>query len=85
MPSQKPPPSPQRKRFGKNVAQLRKTLKFTQWELAEAIDVDRRYIQGLEYGDYWPSLPVLARLKQALDCDWEDLLEGCENSKPKKA
>ena len=79
----KPPPSHLRKRFGKNIAQLRKALHLTQWVLAEMIDVDRRYIQGLEYGDYWPSLPVLARLKQALDCDWEDLLEGCENRKAK--
>lgn len=83
MPSKKPPPSPQRRRFGKNLVQLREALDLTQEALAEKIDVDRRYVQGLEYGDYWPSLPVLSRLKKAFDCDWDDLLEGCE-AKPTK-
>ena len=84
MPSKKPAHSPQRRRFGKNLAELRKALDLTQESLAEAVDVERRYIQGLEYGDYWPSLPVLARLKEALDCDWSDLLDGCESKHAKR-
>lgn len=84
MPSKKPPPCPQRRRFGKNLVQLREALDLTQETLAEMIDVDRRYVQGLEYGDYWPSLPVLARLKEAFDCNWDDLLEGCETKKSKR-
>ena len=83
MPSKKPPPCAQRRRFGKNLVHLREALDLTQEALAEEIDVDRRYVQGLEYGDYWPSLPVLSRLKEALDCEWADLLEGCE-TKPSK-
>jgi DNA-binding XRE family transcriptional regulator len=59
-------------RQNKNLAQLREALDLTQEALAETIDVDRRYVQGLEYGDYWPSLPVLSRLKEAFDCDWDD-------------
>jgi transcriptional regulator with XRE-family HTH domain len=84
VPSKKPPPNPQRRRFGKNLLRLRETLGLTQETLAERLDVDRRYIQGLEYGDYWPSLPVLSRLKAAFDCDWDDLLAGCETKLSKR-
>jgi len=84
VPSQKPAPSPQRRQFGKNLLQLREALGLTQEALAEMINVDRRYVQGLEYGDYWPSLPVLSRLKEAFDCDWDDLLQGCEHKHSKR-
>jgi DNA-binding XRE family transcriptional regulator len=67
VPFQKPPPNSQRRRFGKNLAQLREALSLTQETLAEKIDLDIRDIQGLEYGDYWPSLPVLSRLKAVLE------------------
>jgi transcriptional regulator with XRE-family HTH domain len=55
----------------------------TQARLAEMADVEWKYIQWLEYGRSWPSLPVLSRLKIALDCDWNDLLDGCETTKAK--
>jgi transcriptional regulator with XRE-family HTH domain len=84
VPSRKPPPSKQRQQFGRNLLDLREALGLTQEALAETINVDRRYIQGLEYGDYWPSLPVLSRLKEAFDCDWGDLLQGCEGKRAKR-
>ena len=76
-------PSLESRRFGKNLFQLRKDRGFTQERLAERADVELRYIQWLEAGRSWPSLQVLGRLKAALDCDWNDLLEGCESIKVK--
>lgn len=47
----------------------------TQEELAEASQVSWRYLQQLEgRGDSNPSLQVLAGLKAALKCTWDDLL-----------
>jgi transcriptional regulator with XRE-family HTH domain len=74
----KPAPSRQRRRFGRNLAKLRKEKGLTQGQLAEKVDLDPRYIQGMEYGDYWPSLPVLGRLKRVLRSEWEDLLRQCD-------
>ena len=83
VPYRKSKPSSQRQRFGRNLFQLRKNGGFTQARLAEKAEVEWKYIQWLEYGRSWPSLPVLGRLKKALDCDWNDLLEGCEIERPK--
>jgi transcriptional regulator with XRE-family HTH domain len=71
------------RRFGKNLSRLRKDRGFTQERLAEMADVELRYIQWLESGRSWPSLPVLGRLKKTLASEWNDLLEGCENTKAK--
>ncbi len=84
MPFRESKPSPQRRRFGKNLFQLRKSRGLTQARLAELADVESRYVQWLEYGRSWPSLAVLARLRNALKCDWNELLEGCEIPDPKK-
>jgi transcriptional regulator with XRE-family HTH domain len=83
VPYRKSKPSSQRQRFGRNLFHLRKNCGFTQARLAEKADVEWKYIQWLEYGRSWPSLPVLGRLKKALDCDWNDLLEGCEIEQPR--
>ena len=78
MPSRKPDVSPQRKRFGRNVARLRSRRNLTQEELAENIGVSPRYLRSVEAGEYYPSLPTLARLRAALRCDWNELFTGCE-------
>jgi HTH-type transcriptional regulator, cell division transcriptional repressor len=78
MPSRKTKASAYRKRFGENVAALRQRRKLTQERLAERVDVSPRYIQSIEAGDYFPSLPTLVRLRAALKCDWGDLFVGCD-------
>jgi len=78
MPVRKPKSCPHRTRFGKNVVRLRARRKLTQEELAEKTGVSARYLQSLEAGEYFPTLPTLARLKSALRCDWNDLFGGCE-------
>lgn len=78
MPSRKPDSCPQRKRFGRNVARLRSRRNLTQEALAEKISVSPRYLRSVEAGEYYPSLPTTARLKNALRCDWNELFGGCE-------
>jgi transcriptional regulator with XRE-family HTH domain len=78
MPSRKPDVCPLRKRFGRNVARLRSRRNLTQEQLAENVGVSPRYLQSVEAGEYYPSLPTLARLRAALRCDWNELFGGCE-------
>jgi transcriptional regulator with XRE-family HTH domain len=80
MPVRKPKSCPHRTRFGKNIASLRGRRKLTQEELAEKIGTSARYVQSLEAGEYFPSLPTLVHLKSALRCNWEELFDGCEKA-----
>lgn len=78
MPSRKPEACPRRTRLGKNIALLRARRDLTQEILAEKVGVSARYIQNVESGENFPSLPTLARLRAALRCDWNELFAGCE-------
>jgi len=78
MPSRKAESCPHRKRLGQNVAGLRARRKLTQEELAEKVDVSPRYVQSVEAGEYFPSLPALVRLRGVLKCDWNELFAGCD-------
>jgi transcriptional regulator with XRE-family HTH domain len=40
--------------------------------------VSARYIQSLEAGEYFPSLPKLVKLKLVLRCGWAEIFNGCE-------
>jgi transcriptional regulator with XRE-family HTH domain len=78
MPVRKPESCPHRKRLGKNTATLRARRELTQEQLAEKVGVSARYIQNVEAGEYFPSLPTLVRLRAALRSDWNELFSGCE-------
>jgi transcriptional regulator with XRE-family HTH domain len=69
---------PHRIRLGRNLAKLRKRKELTQERVAEKMEVSARYIQNLEAGDNFPTLPILAQLKGILHCSWDELFEGCE-------
>ncbi len=76
MPSKKPSPSADRKKFGRRVAKLREQAALTQEELAEAVGLNARHLQAIEAGDYWPTLPTLKALRKALKTTWEALCES---------
>jgi transcriptional regulator with XRE-family HTH domain len=78
MAARKPDDCSLRKRFGRNVARLRSRRDSTQEELAEKIGVSERYLRSVEAGEYYPSLPTLARLRATLRCEWNELFAGCE-------
>ena len=80
MPVRKPKRCPHRTRFGKNVARLRVRRNWTQEKLAEKAGVSARYLQSVEAGEYFPSLPTLARLKVVLRCEWGELFARCDKA-----
>jgi len=50
-------------------------LALTQQKLAEDVGVSVRYLQSIESGAYWPSLPTLIRLRSKLKAkSWDDLI-----------
>ena len=50
--------------------------RMTQEKLAEAADISHRYLQSLEAGQKQPSINVVAQLRVALECSWDELLKG---------
>ena len=80
VPSQKPKACAHRTKLGGNIFALRGKRKLTQEQLAEKIGVSARYIQSLEAGEYFPSLPKLVKLKLALRSGWAEIFDGCEKS-----
>ena len=62
--------------FGKNLNRLRTVASLTQEALAEKADVSRRFLQEIEAGEKAPTVPVVARLRRALKCTWEDFFRG---------
>lgn len=78
MPQKKPVRCPKRGRFGRNLSSLREARDWTQESLAEQAGISVRYLQSLEAGEYWPSLPTLSNIKRSLASEWGDLLDGCD-------
>lgn len=78
MPSRKPESCTHRAKLGGNIAALRERRKLTQEKLAEKTGVSARYIQSLEAGEYFPSLPKLVKLKSVLRCGWNEIFDSCE-------
>ena len=62
--------------LGRNVCRLRQLSKMTQDELSEHADIDRRYVQRIEAGTANPGIDVMARIREALKCSWDDLIKG---------
>lgn len=61
--------------LGLRIRTLRKSLKMTQQQLADATQVSRIYIQALESNRRSPSMKLLHRLAAQLGVDTASLLE----------
>lgn len=64
--------------FGENVRQARLARGWSQERLAEAADLDRTYISGIERGVRNPTLTTVARLAGALGMAVPDLLSSAD-------
>jgi DNA-binding XRE family transcriptional regulator len=62
------------KSFGANVRRLRFQAGLTQAKLAERVEVELRTEQKFEAGEINVPLATLVRIRNALDCRWEELL-----------
>jgi transcriptional regulator with XRE-family HTH domain len=67
-----------RKIFGHNLSRLRVAAGLTQEQFCERADIDRSYLQRIESGASSPTVEVAHRLKRALGCSWEALMQGLE-------
>jgi len=61
--------------LGKNLKQVRISTGMTQESLAERASLGVRTLQKIEAGQINILVTTARRLKHALDCDWEDLLD----------
>lgn len=61
-----------------NLKRLRAKARLSQEELAERAEITARYLQSIEAGHFGASLAVLIRLRRALGCSWNRLLEGLD-------
>jgi transcriptional regulator with XRE-family HTH domain len=64
--------------LSRNLRRLRAGAGLTQEQLAEKAEITTRYLQQLEAAEFGASLAVLIRLRRALACRWESLLEKIE-------
>ena len=64
--------------LSRNLKRLRARRGWSQEILAERAEISPRYLQFIEAGDFGCSLAVLLRLRRALRCSWNRLLEGVE-------
>lgn len=62
--------------FGANVRRWRESKNWSQENLAEAADLHRTYISGIETGARNPTLTVVLRLAEALGATPAELLAG---------
>lgn len=65
-----------RRAFGERVRQLRQARGWTQERLAEAADIDRSYIAGIETGAKRVSIDLVYRLASGLGVQAAELFEG---------
>jgi transcriptional regulator with XRE-family HTH domain len=63
------------KAFGINLRRERMQRKITQEKLAELVDLNIRTVQKIEAGDVNILLTTVLRLRKALSCSWEALME----------
>lgn len=62
-------------RIGRNVALLRRHMKFSQEELSHSAEIARSTLQNIEAGKVDPHLSTLINLAQALDVSLERLVQ----------
>jgi len=62
------------RRLGRNLRVLRKTKGMSQEEFADALDIHRTYVGGLERGERNVTLKTMERIADALGMDPCDLL-----------
>ena len=63
------------KRFGANLAYVRKSRKFSQIKLAELVDMNFNYIGQIERGEANVTIKTMRILANALDVELKELFD----------
>ncbi len=63
-----------RKIIGQNVCRLRTKAGLTQTQLADFVQLSKRYIQKIEHGEANITVEVIERLAKFLRCGWDNIL-----------
>lgn len=63
-------------RFGKRIAEVRKSRGLTQQEVAEAVNMSVVTIAYIETGKRWVRLATLDKIAKALKVNVEELFKG---------
>ena len=69
--------------FGDNIKKIRQDFNLTQEELAKKIDTSRSNIANYENNKNMPSIDILSKLSEILDCSVDFLLGKSDVRKPK--
>lgn len=59
---------------GAKLKEIRKSKQLSSFKVSHALNVPRKYIKGIEHGDYAPSEPVLIALSELYQIDSHALL-----------
>lgn len=70
--------------IGSRIAELRKKAKLTQNELADKLIISNKAVSKWESDNGYPSLEMLIKLHEVLDCSMDYLILGIEPTKPKE-
>ena len=70
----KPNVETQLRTFGRNMSRIRNAQGLTQEKLAEDADLNNRTIQKIEAGQTNILITTAARIRKALDCEWNNLM-----------
>lgn len=68
--------------LGNRIRERRKSLGWTQEDLADNAKIDRSYIGGVERGQRNVTFKVLCQICRALECDVAALTRGIPGSSP---
>lgn len=71
-----PSREPVLEKFGHNVREKREALGLSQEALADAAELDRTYIGGIERGERNPTLISTVRIANALKVSVSEICEG---------
>ena len=64
--------------FKNNLKKLRQLNNLTQQNIADLIGINLQSYQKYEQGDREPKFNILEKIKIALNCTYDDLLEDCD-------
>jgi DNA-binding XRE family transcriptional regulator len=64
------------RKFGKRVREMRRSVGWSQDELAFELEIDRSYVSSLERGQRNPTLKTIAKISQTFDVTVSDLCQG---------